>query len=503
MVRKILFLLLGLLPALCVQAQGFKVRAFYIDCRAQVMEMSAIKEMCGQLSREGYNTLLMEYEATFPFRDNATLRNRFAYTEAEVKDLVAYCKRLGIDVVPLQNCFGHCEYILRHKRYAALKEDSKEVSQVCPLKKELARKVFTSIFKEVAALHPSPYFHIGADETYLLGSCKDCRKVDRSELFVDYVKLMCDIVHGLGKRPVIWADMIMKHPEAIDRLPKDLVCVDWNYGWKPDRFGNIEKVMATGATIWGATALRSAPDDVHTTQWGKHFDNLRTFVPYARSHGYEGMVQTSWSTSGTYGFHYDGSGNVTSMQPVRQVYPMPAFGILMSAFAKAVSMQADSLDVASFVNDYGRARYGLGKDELGIFSSFFRARQEVVPSGSAFTPDSVGKMAEAAESLCKALGKIEPRQNRREFDNYKLMLEIRICYLRLKQIEAAVESPYFNGADGGQLLYRLNAAMSRLQNLKVRFSALTKGFLKAGQTDDVFLEMDELAKELKGILTER
>ena len=228
-----------------------------------------------------------------------------AFSRSEVQDIVSYCTSLGIEVIPLQNCFGHCEYILRHDRYAHLREDSKEVSQVCPLKIEEAKKVFREIFREVAELHPSPYFHIGADETYLLGSCAQCSQVNKSRLFVDYIKAMCEVVKEMGKKPIIWADIILMHPEAVQELPKDLIYVDWNYGWEPDRFGKLDNLLKLGVKMWGAASLRSAPDNTYLTQWMKHFNNLATFLPFARAHGYEGMIETSWSTSGTYGFHYD------------------------------------------------------------------------------------------------------------------------------------------------------------------------------------------------------
>ena len=286
-------LLVSVFLCLCVPARSaappsdFKVRAFYLDCRTQVMTVSAIKELASDLSKKEINTLLIEYEATFPFQKHATLCNQLAFSRSEVQDIVSYCTSLGIEVIPLQNCFGHCEYILRHDRYAHLREDSKEVSQVCPLKIEEAKKVFREIFREVAELHPSPYFHIGADETYLLGSCAQCSQVNKSRLFVDYIKAMCEVVKEMGKKPIIWADIILMHPEAVQELPKDLIYVDWNYGWEPDRFGKLDNLLKLGVKMWGAASLRSAPDNTYLTQWMKHFNNLATFLPFARAHGYE------------------------------------------------------------------------------------------------------------------------------------------------------------------------------------------------------------------------
>ena len=187
----------GLLVAAALACQlswaegDFKVKGFHLDMRTQVMTPQAIKELITKAAGEGMNTLLLEYEATFPFEKHATLCNKYAYTRSQVEDIITHASSLGVEVIPLQNCFGHCEYILRHHRYASLREDKKEVSQVCPMKFDEAEKVFSEIFAEIAAAHPSKYIHIGADETRLLGHCKNCAKKVKQEgvskLFVDYV----------------------------------------------------------------------------------------------------------------------------------------------------------------------------------------------------------------------------------------------------------------------------------------------------------------------------
>ena len=278
----------GILLALVLSlnAAAFDVRAVYVDHRTQVQTLPALEQLAKKAAEGGMNALVMEWEATFPFEDNATLCNRFAFSKSEVRDFINFCQRLGVDVIPLQNCFGHAEYILRHERYAGLREDAKDLSQVCPLRKEAAEKVFRSIFSEIAAAHPSRYIHIGCDETFLLGHCKKCAEyVERhgkSRLFVEYVSLMCDIVRDLGKTPVIWADILLRYPDAAGLLPSDLVVVDWNYGWRPDRFGSIDPLLEKGITMWGASALRSSPDNIYLTQWDKHFRNLREYIPFCR-----------------------------------------------------------------------------------------------------------------------------------------------------------------------------------------------------------------------------
>ena len=111
----------------------FPVRGFHLDLRNQVMTMDALKKFALKLREAGMNTLVMEWEGTYPYEKHPLIPNRYAYTKEEVVSFIKYCNSLGIDVIPLQQSFGHVEYILRNERYKSLREDQKDFSQVCPL----------------------------------------------------------------------------------------------------------------------------------------------------------------------------------------------------------------------------------------------------------------------------------------------------------------------------------------------------------------------------------
>ena len=467
----------GILLALMLSlnAAAFDVRAVYVDHRTQVQTLPALEQLAKKAAEGGMNALVMEWEATFPFEDNATLCNRFAFSKSEVRDFINFCQRLGVDVIPLQNCFGHAEYILRHERYAGLREDAKDLSQVCPLRKEAAEKVFRSIFSEIAAAHPSRYIHIGCDETFLLGHCKKCAEyVERhgkSRLFVEYVSLMCDIVRDLGKTPVIWADILLRYPDAAGLLPSDLVVVDWNYGWRPDRFGSIDPLLEKGITMWGASALRSSPDNIYLTQWDKHFRNLREYIPFCREKGFSGIIQTSWSTSGTYGYVMDYK-SVTDLVPVREVYPSQAFDILWQAFFEAVERTEPLRD--DFITDYLAAHFGLAPRDAASLAGYFMQPQRSV-SGKDFSRQAIDAELAGALSLRELVRSVSPRKNKSDYAHLCLMADIRIHYLRFKEVERAWET----GEIGREELpVKLKPLIRESDRLRRRFVRLNKKALK-------------------------
>src|SRR5665213_2007782 len=377
MKKHILILLIALLTAGSSNAQNtasrpnpFIIKGFHLDMRVQVMSLDTLKAFALKLSRYGINTLIMEWEGTYPFEKHPLIPNRFAYTKAEIISFIKYCNSLGIDVIPLQQSFGHVEYILRHDRYKDLREDQKDFSQVCPLQTKQDSALFTDLYTELASTHTSKYIHIGGDETYLLGHDERCRlkaaQEGKSKLYIDYIKLLCDIVIKLGKTPVLWADIALKYPDAIKLLPKGTVFIDWNYGWDMNRFGAHEKLLESGYEIWGAPAIRSSPDNYFLTQWEKHFKNIRDFVPAAASLGYKGIVMTSWSTSGVYSPVFESENEMMDEYAIRHVYPISGFNLLIAAYAQSLH-QSKPLEIEPFITKYCQEHYGFGRAESAGF----------------------------------------------------------------------------------------------------------------------------------------
>ncbi len=490
--KRLIVTLTALLVACAVSLQAqvrkddFKIKAMHVDFRAEVMTLEGLKDMARWASAQGLNAIIMEWEASFPFDKHATICNSYAFTADEVREFVSYCATLGIDVIPLQNCIGHCEYILRHDRYADLRESSKDPSQVCPLEIEKARSVFKEIFAEVAALHPSKYFHIGADEAYLLGQCPDCAEFaatqGKSRLFVNYVKEMAQIVIDMGKTPIMWADVIMKHPDAIGDIPKEAVFVYWNYGNYAWDVNKLQVLHNAGVEIWGATAMRSNPDNVYLTQWAKHFNNLATFVPFARESGYAGMIQTSWSTGGTYRFHFDQNNEIINMQPIRLVYPQAGFNILIAATGKAYS-QTEPFEPEKFVKEYAHDKYGFDAKEAQVLWDYFQMPQEVVfvHTGKDKRGVPIGEVRAECEAMRDRLGELTPKANDKEFEHYKLMLDLRINYLKYKEIEVAYESSSFSRSQAPELIKRLETVMKESDELGKRFVDMNRGYLRDGE----------------------
>lgn len=453
----------------------FRVKGFHIDLRIQVMKMPALKQFAKKLSENGINTLVMEWEASYPYEKHSIISNRYAYSREEIKSFISYCNSLNIDVIPLQQSFGHVEYILRHPRYKDLREDQKDYSQVNPLKEELCKELFTDLFKDMVSTHTSEYIHIGGDETYLLGHSAESKKkvaaVGKGRLYGDYLKILCDIVVGLGKRPVVWADIALNYPDALNLLPKETILVDWNYGWALDRFGDHKKLMQSGFEIWGSPAIRSAQDNYFLTDWNKHFKNIETFIPQAKELGYNGMVMTSWSTSGIYSPVFESSTEIIDLHAVRRVYPISGFNMLIEAYFEA--LHASNFNSETFIVKYANRQYGLNNQDAVLFwKSLKLAPYEINQCKVVGSTLSNTQLLDSANYSATVLKTLKPTKNKDEFKHYQLMADIRCQYLTYMASEEEVNSSSFNANQASVVLKRLKSLDTK--KLDKRFKALNK-----------------------------
>ena len=86
-------------------------------------------------------------------------------TPEELRQLVAFAKPYGIDILGNQQSFGHFRHILKHKEYAHLRETG---SILCPTEEE-SYKLLDDLYSEQVPLLPFPMFNVCCDETHGLG----------------------------------------------------------------------------------------------------------------------------------------------------------------------------------------------------------------------------------------------------------------------------------------------------------------------------------------------
>jgi hexosaminidase len=220
-----------------------------------------------------------------------------AMTPADVAELVRYARQYHIAIVPEQEAFGHLHHVLKYDLYS----DDAETPHGHVLAPgqagslPLIKDWFTNIAKEF----PSPFLHIGADETNDLGKGLTAQQVkDRGygPVYVDFLKQIHDELAPLHRRIVFWGDIGGQDPNAVSGLPKDMIAVPWNYDETADFDKMIEPFAKAGIETWIGDG---------DANWGEvypiaktAFGNIQNFVRAGQKLGSTGSITTVWNDDG-------------------------------------------------------------------------------------------------------------------------------------------------------------------------------------------------------------
>lgn len=213
----------------------------------------------------------------------------------EWRELDAYADTFHIDLVGNFQSFGHFENILKHPEYAHLGEAETLLS---PAFKE-SYELLEDIYAEMIPAFNSEYFHINSDETFDLGSGASKAMVDslgEAVVYVNHIKRIHKIITGMGKKVMMWGDIVLKHPETLDMLPKDIIMVTWNYDDLDDFSPLIQPFADSEFEFFVSTGVLNS----HTIfpDFNKAKGNIDGFITDAIRNNSAGMLHTIWDDGG-------------------------------------------------------------------------------------------------------------------------------------------------------------------------------------------------------------
>lgn len=288
------------------------LRSDYLDLRSIYPKFDRLLEFVREMAEYKINTLVIEYEDKLPFETMPELCHPEALTPVQFRALLEAASENFMDVIPLQQTFGHLEYVLKHPQYKRLRETPETPGEMCPLR-EGAFELAAKLLNEIARLHPgSRYLHIGCDEVWSLGSSEECRRSrkSREEISLEYINRLVQHVCSLGKIPIMWHDMLQKAPQSLlDRLDKRAVVGVWMYSDREVRReapALLEKLRRSGLSYLACSASRSYDD----LPWQNYpcaqtrLRNVDAWCELARSQGLTSLVNTNWAASFSLGRPY-------------------------------------------------------------------------------------------------------------------------------------------------------------------------------------------------------
>lgn len=300
------------LPCLSIRDYpDFKKRGFMLDVsRGRVPRIETLLEFAGHLADFKINEFQLYTEHTFAYQNYEKIWKDWSpLTGGEILRLDAHCRKLGIELVPNQNSFGHLRYWLEHAPIKRLAETSqpwpdqggaflRHPATLAP-NNPGTLPFLRGLYDELLPHFSSERFNVGCDETWDLGrgqSAALCRRKGKAQVYVDFLKKIHRELKSRNRQMMFWGDIIINHPKLIRELPKDLVALNWGYeaGHPFDRQAaafagaKVPFYVCPGTSTW-------------MTLVGKHDNALKNLAEAAKAglaHHAAGYLNTEWGDGG-------------------------------------------------------------------------------------------------------------------------------------------------------------------------------------------------------------
>jgi len=293
---------------------NFSFRGYHLDiARGGVPNLKTFKDILKWLFILKYNYFAIYFEDLFPWRKYpqiGALRGRL--TEDELKEIIEYGKKLGIEVFPSLELTGHMEHILKLPIFYKFSEWHRPEEGCLDVSNDSARNFAYDLLNEVLDFFPSKFIHIGGDETWALGRGKS---LDKSKVFegpslyeMHHTK-MVNMVKKRGKEAILWGDMLTgmylreeerKYWKVVleSKIWDEVYIANWDYSPSPkehfkekiNMFGERKKkeIASPGFSNW----LRYYPNFYDA------LENIRNFISIAKEEKLPGFLVTAWGDDG-------------------------------------------------------------------------------------------------------------------------------------------------------------------------------------------------------------
>lgn len=289
----------------------FPHRGFYHDAtRGRTPTLAWLKQLVEEACFYKLNQLQLYVEHTYLFRDLTELWGAGEpLTAEEIMELDEYAHQRHVELVPSLSSFGHLFELLNTKSYCHLceLEQAGQMASTMPYRMAHhtlniadpeALSLVAGMLREFMPLFRSRQFNICADETFDLGKGRGgeaMAAVGEGAYYIDFVSKLCRIITDSGRKPMFWGDIVIQHPDALEKLPKDTLCLNW--GYSPEVTEEAARTLAQAGAVqyvcpgvsgWNRIMNR-IPDS---------YENIRRMAAYGRKYGAIGLLNTDWGDYG-------------------------------------------------------------------------------------------------------------------------------------------------------------------------------------------------------------
>ncbi|MFA5554671.1 MAG: family 20 glycosylhydrolase [Phycisphaerae bacterium] len=283
----------------------FQRRGVYLDCsRGKVPKLGTLKDLVIRLAHWKINELQLYIEHVFTFRQYPEIAKGFSpFTPEEILSLQEHCKKHHIRLVGSLASFGHMEKILSHPGYSYLGEKPgfrgfRGGTTLCPINPN-SIKLVEKLYSEFVPIFEAEDFNACCDETWELGKGKSRSKAlvrGYGQLYLDFVLKIHRLCQKHGKRMNIWADIILKYPELLAKLPRDIVLLNWEYEQNGKNIERTKEIADSGLAFMVCPGTSGWL--THGTRLSNSIANVSGFAAQGRQYNTQGLLNTDWGDQG-------------------------------------------------------------------------------------------------------------------------------------------------------------------------------------------------------------
>lgn len=210
--------------------------------RNAVKTVATVKKWMRYLVLMGYTGIQLYMEDVYEIPEEPYFGyKRGRYSQNELKEIVAYGRLLGLEVVPAIQTLAHLNCLAHWRRF----ERIIDVNDILLAEEEETYTLIENMFKSLQQCFACQKINVGMDEAHMVGLGKYLDKhgyTDRASIVVKHLQKVCEIAEKYGfTKPMMWNDMFIrlanqgkfeggKVPEEILGLvPKNITLCAWSY----------------------------------------------------------------------------------------------------------------------------------------------------------------------------------------------------------------------------------------------------------------------------------
>jgi hexosaminidase len=304
-----------------------------------------VREIIDELARFKSNQFMFYSESGIELDSFPLIGYKSKVPKATIRRMIEYARERHVDIVPIQTLYGHLHDIFRLEKYSSLSTGQYgfEFDPTNPK----AREMVKTMVEEISDLFPSPFFHIGFDETWFtrrlsrmqadgVAPLKDGKVIDANQYFVQHLNYCADLLKAKGKTGMAWMDIFVNESlmDQFKKVPKDFYYPAWYYDTDTVEMNKWIDVMNTNHLKYFIQPSIDNWNDLYTTRMT--YDNADMFLPLGKRKGALGMTQCLWTDA-----------MITLTRP----------SLLQIAYTAVGSWQKENPDKNKFVEQYGFQHY--------------------------------------------------------------------------------------------------------------------------------------------------